>query len=59
MRLSREEVEVNVLNEVFIIHYSLPKPVEKILIANFCCHQAYLRWQIQQQLLFAVTNFEG
>ena len=46
-------------NEVFIIHYSLPKSVEKMLMANFCRHQAYLRWQIRQQLLFAVANFEG
>ena len=28
-------------------------------MANFCRHQAYLRWQMRQQLLFAVANFEG
>ena len=26
---------------------------------KFCRHQAYLRWQMRQQLLFAVANFEG
>ena len=46
-------------NEVFTIHYSLPKSVEKMFIANFCRHQAYLRWQIRQQLLYAISNFEG
>ena len=46
-------------NEVFIIHYSLPKSVEKMLMANFCRHQAYLGWKIRQQLLFAVANFKG
>ena len=46
-------------NKVFIIHYSLHKSVEEMLMANFCCHEAYLWWQIQQQLLFAVVNFEA
>ena len=35
-------------NKVFIIHYSLHKSVEKMLMANFCHHQASLQRQIQQ-----------
>ena len=46
-------------NEVFIIHYSLPKSVEKILMANFCRHQVYLLWQIRQQLQYAVAKVRG